>query len=152
MKYKGILYTIDNILCITSTLEIEEVIQGEIPSPLPLSKEWLLGVIQLRGHIIPVTDLRLFSSAKNTHYGRDHDKNNILIVEHDHWQYGFKVTKLLGIRDLDTEKLDLQDIPNELSGLKEIIDGVYETSEGYIYEIHLKELMNNPSFMNPQVQ
>ncbi len=152
MNFKGILYTIDNILCITSTLQIDEVIQSDHPTPLPLTKNWLMGVIQLRGHIIPITNLLPFSSNKEKQNDRDQSSNNILIVSHDYWQYGFKVTKLLGIRDIESNKQPVNDIPNELKNLSDIIDGVYETSEGYIYELCLQNLVHNSSFMNPQIQ
>lgn len=104
MSIRGIVYTIDNILCITKIDTISEVVQGISPTPIPLTKDWLTGTIQLRGSIVPVTDILKLSNPSITNRSLEQHKNNILIIKDGDWQYGIKVNKLMGIRVIQAQE------------------------------------------------
>lgn len=151
MSIRGIVYTIDNILCITKIDAISEVVQGITPTPIPLTKDWLVGTIQLRGNIVPVTDILKLSNPSIVNRSLEQHKNNILIIQDNDWQYGIKVNKLMGIRAIHAEVQDATVFPPEFAGLPELVQGMYEIDEGYLYNINLTKLIHNSSFMHPEL-
>ena len=151
MSIRGIVYTIDNILCITKIDAISEVVQGITPTPIPLTKDWLVGTIQLRGNIVPVTDILKLSNPSIVNRSLEQHKNNILIIQDNDWQYGIKVNKLMGIRAIHAEEQDATVFPPEFAGLPELVQGMYEIDEGYLYNINLTKLIHNSSFMHPEL-
>ncbi|GAA5093317.1 chemotaxis protein CheW [Wohlfahrtiimonas larvae] len=151
MSIRGIVYTIDNILCITQIDTISEVVQGLTPTPIPLTKDWLVGTIQLRGNIVPVTDILKLSNPSITNRSLEQHKNNILIIQENEWQYGIKVNKLMGIRVIQAEEKEATHFPPEFEGLPELVKGMYEIDEGYLYNINLSKLIQNNAFMHPEL-
>lgn len=151
MSIRGIVYTIDNILCITQIDTISEVVQGITPTPIPLTKDWLVGTIQLRGSIVPVTDILKLSNPSITNRSLEQHKNNILIIQDGDWQYGIKVNKLMGIRVIQAEEKAATHFPPEFEGLPELVKGMYEIDEGYLYNINLSKLIQNNAFMHPEL-
>lgn len=151
MSIRGIVYTIDNILCITPIDVISEVVQGVMPTPVPLTKDWLVGTIQLRGNIVPVTDILKLSNSSITNRSLEQHKNNILIIQNESWQYGIKINKLMGIRVIQAEEKKATLLPPEFLGLPELIQGMYEIDEGYLYNINLPKLIKNNTFMHPEL-
>ena len=141
MSIRGIVYTIDNILCITPIDAISEVVQGINPIPIPLTKDWLVGTIQLRGNIVPITDILKLSNPSIVNRSLEQHKNNILIIQDEKWQYGIKVNKLMGIRLIQAEHKEATILPPEFIGLPELIQGMYEIDEGYLYNIDLTKLI-----------
>lgn len=114
MSIRGIVYTIDNILCITPIDAISEVVQGINPIPIPLTKDWLVGTIQLRGNIVPITDILKLSNPSIVNRSLEQHKNNILIIQDEKWQYGIKVNKLMGIRLIQAEHKEATILPLSL--------------------------------------
>lgn len=151
MSIRGIVYTIDNILCITQIDTISEVVQGITPTPIPLTKDWLVGTIQLRGSIVPVTDILKLSNPSITNRSLEQHKNNILIIQDADWQYGIKVNKLMGIRVIQAEEKAATHFPPEFEGLPELVKSMYEIDEGYLYNINLSKLIQNNAFMHPEL-
>lgn len=151
MSIRGIVYTIDNILCITKIDTISEVVQGISPTPIPLTKDWLTGTIQLRGNIVPVTDILKLSNPSITNRSLEQHKNNILIIKDGDWQYGIKVNKLMGIRVIQAQEREASVFPPEFQGLPELVQGMYEIEEGYLYNINLSKLIQNNAFMHPEL-
>lgn len=151
MSIRGIVYTIDNILCITKIDAISEVVQGITPTPVPLTKEWLTGTIQLRGNIVPVTDILKLSNPSIINRSAEQHKNNILIIQNGDWQYGIKVNRLMGIRVIQAQEKEATIFPPEFSGLPELVQGMYEIEEGYLYNINLPKLIQNNTFMHPEL-
>ncbi len=151
MSIRGIVYTIDNILCITPIDAISEVVQGINPIPIPLTKDWLVGTIQLRGNIVPITDILKLSNPSIVNRSLEQHKNNILIIQDEKWQYGIKVNKLMGIRLIQAEHKEATILPPEFIGLPELIQGMYEIDEGYLYNIDLTKLIKNNTFMHPEL-
>ena len=122
-----------------------------MPIPIPLTKDWLVGTIQLRGNIVPITDILKLSNPNIINRSLEQHKNNILIIQDDKWQYGIKVNKLMGIRVIQAERKEATILPPEFIGLPELIQGMYEIDEGYLYNIDLTKLIKNNTFMHPEL-
>jgi len=65
--------------------EVAEVLRMVALTPVPQAPSWLPGVINLRGHVIPVVDLRLRLGVSAPAPGLD---TPILVVKADRMQFG----------------------------------------------------------------
>lgn len=91
--------------CIT---DVREVLKMVRVTPLPHSREFVEGVINLRGDIIPVIDLRRrfgLPAAART------DQSRIVIVEFDAWKAGLIVDAVRDIIRLPGRQI--QEVPGQ---------------------------------------
>lgn len=103
-------------------------------TPVPGTPEWLLGVINLRGNIVPVYDLRVRFNLQTGEKGAE----KILITERGSMVKGFIVEKIRKIIDYTQE---LQNVPLEGSSMSEkVFDGVANTGNSLILVLNLIEL------------
>lgn len=73
---------------------ISEILRWPTMAELPSSDSWFRGIANLRGRLLPVTDLQGFVT------GQSHKKNTfsrVLVVNLDNVFYGFAVEQVLGI-------------------------------------------------------
>jgi len=57
-------------------LSVQEIIGYQKPTPIPNAPDWLSGVVNIRGAVIPVVDIRNLLNMKTT----DYDSNSVIIV------------------------------------------------------------------------
>ncbi|PLV59401.1 chemotaxis protein CheW [Thermotoga sp. KOL6] len=88
---------------------IEMVIEKPEITPVPKSKYFVEGVINLRGRIIPVVNL-----AKILDVSFDESKMKSIIVAKDKdVEVGFLVNRVLGVLRITEEQLDLTDVSDK---------------------------------------
>ncbi|MFZ1769819.1 MAG: chemotaxis protein CheW [Caldilinea sp.] len=82
---------------------VSEVVRMVALTPLPDAPEWIAGVVNLRGHVIPVIDLR-----RRLHLSvQPPDRNtSILIVQTDAQCFGMIVDALVEVLDLPAASIE----------------------------------------------
>lgn len=83
--------------------ESREVIGMTEIQPLPKTEEYLLGIINLRGQIIPVIDL---GQKMGLGHNTNSRENCIVILEHLQKPYGAKVESLIGVLTLEENEYE----------------------------------------------
>ncbi len=86
----------------------EILLQVEI-SPIPGAKEWVRGVANVRGTLLPILDLSGFLLGKLT---KQSNQSRILVMQHKGITAGIMVEEVLGMRHFLTEEFmdDTSDI------------------------------------------
>jgi purine-binding chemotaxis protein CheW len=87
-------------------LMVQEIIRLPEVTPLPNAPAFILGVINLRGRILPVVDLRQRLKIPGKQPEIDRRKTRILIVEVDGHLTGFIVDAALGILKVPTSEIE----------------------------------------------
>ncbi len=153
MDSNNIIYKINNILCASPTSDIDEIVQNLPIHETPLSKEWLTGVIHLRGKIIPITHLNLFISehAQGTRAYTPKRNEVILIVTEETWSYGIQIAQIVGVSATNTFD-EVNHTPPTSEHIPEILKRISKgtmkkAGEEYL-TIDLKELIKLPEFIN----
>lgn len=85
-------------------MSVQEIIMRQTPTHIPKSPGWVEGVINLRGHIIPIIDgkkkLSLVEKNENTNNSR------IMVLDVEHEIIGLIVDEVSEVIHLKTEDID----------------------------------------------
>ena len=92
---------------------------------LPGAKPWLLGLANVRGQLLPVTDLAAFFGGEPTTIGRS---SRVMMVNHADIPAGLLVDEVRGFRRfVASEKAEV--MPETLPGMTPFLSGAYGTDE-----------------------
>lgn len=120
--WQGVGYKTSTLKFITPLDEVIEVAPIPTLTPLPSSAEWFLGVANLRGHLLPVTDLQGFISGEPqtmTPFSR------IMVTDFEQTEVGFLVQEVYGVQRFFENSLK-QDSPDNLGQYKNYSQGYFE--------------------------
>jgi purine-binding chemotaxis protein CheW len=88
--------------CAINVNDIEEIKEFEYIEPVPNTPDILLGVLNLRGEIIPVFDIReLWSIAREELT----EEAKIFIMDKDERKFGFLADSIVGTMSLNTDQI-----------------------------------------------
>ncbi len=97
-----LVFEINEELYGVSLLDIKEVIKNRPAKPVPYMKDYFLGIINLRGRIVSVIDLRLKFRKEI-----DEQKEGfIIIVEAENTQIGVLVDDIINVENIYREEID----------------------------------------------
>jgi purine-binding chemotaxis protein CheW len=82
---------------------VEDILQLKPITSVPNTPDYLEGVINMRGSVIPVIDLRVRFGMKSREYD---DKTCIVVVEHEDVRSGLIVDRVNEVLTLDEEKIE----------------------------------------------
>ena len=104
---------------------VREINQVTDITPVPQTPEFVIGVINLRGKVIPVVDLRLKFSLEYTPYTRE---TCIIVIEGENGQIGMIVDQVSEVVEFAQDKIEpspvLGDEMNYVMGMGKIEDRV----------------------------
>jgi len=122
-------------------LPIENVLSIEKPSKktrIPNAPEYIIGLINLRGDVIPVIDLRTKLGMEKI----DIDKNSrIIIVKENEITVGLMVDSSKEVLDISKEEID-KPPTNDDNPIIEYISGIGKKEERLIIILNLKKLLD----------
>jgi len=122
------------------TLKVRNILEFDKVTWVPNTKDYLLGVINLHGNIIPIADLRLMMGVSNIENSQD---TAIIVVSNDD-----KKESLIGlIVDGVKEVFDVEDsefnesVINGNTGLVHSFTGSIRKNDDFIHIIDLDEVV-----------
>lgn len=143
LMWQGIGFMLANLHFVVPLKEVKEIL-GVLPvTPLPASVSWFRGVANVRGGVLPVTDLQGFVLSIphiTTALSR------ILVINFDQTIAGFVVQEVVGIKRFldESRRQELQEGVDE--PLKSFVTSAFQ-QEGKIWHIlSLKTLSQNIQF------
>lgn len=122
------------------TLMVRNILEINKVTMVPNTKDYLLGVINLHGNIIPIADLRIMMGMENIENGLD---TSIIVVSDDDKTdslIGFVVDGVKEVFDLDESELR-ESVINGNTGLIHTFSGSIHQNDEFIHIIDLKELV-----------
>ncbi|MBU1004049.1 MAG: chemotaxis protein CheW [Proteobacteria bacterium] len=137
-RLNGGLYAVDISM-------VREIVRLQQMTRVPKSPSHVLGVTNLRGHVIPVVDLRLRLGMAPREHGA---QSRILVVELGTDSVGFAVDEVSGIVRLPW---DVIDPVKDLGALKgsELMSGVARHGDELICLLNLLESAGESSLLEP---
>ena len=118
---------------------VQEIIMLQTPTHIPKSPSWVEGVINLRGHIIPVIDgKKKFSMQGNS------DVNNnsrIMILDVEHEVIGLIVDEVSEVIHLKTE--DVEPAPVDINDDNDFLWGVGKHQDKLLILINPKKFLSH---------
>jgi twitching motility protein PilI len=113
--WRGIGFRVGERVFVSSIHEVNEILS--MPSavtPVPATRNWLLGVANVRGNLIALVDLKQFLLEQRTHVS---DRTRVLWVKQQGGGVGLLVDEVLGQRNLtDEQRVDAEGEADERLG------------------------------------
>jgi purine-binding chemotaxis protein CheW len=121
-----------NIIYVTDIIELQEITE------VPDMPEYVQGVINLRGNVIPVIDLRLRFGMEPREYD---DRTVITVVKIDESSVGFIVDTATEVQDIPEKDIDPPPTFRKSGAGTQYISGLGKTEEKVIILLDLQSLM-----------
>ena len=133
-----VIFCIGNEKFALTTDEVKSIEELQEIIPVPRAPEYIGGLINLRGAVIPVMDVRKRLSSGDIQAGRD---TVILIVEHQDESIGLIVDR---VESVDQVAFDVKPVPAEVagSGTGRFYQSVLETATEKITIINKDNLLS----------
>ncbi len=108
-------FTLDNVLYGVNVSQVREVKNFEGVTPVPYAPDYVRGVTNLRGEVIPVIDLRKCFGIGD----KKDDKTNIMIIVQDKHPVGIMVDSVMDVLTLSKKDIEANLIVCLLTNLKQ---------------------------------
>lgn len=99
--WRGIGFRIGRQYFVSSIGEVEEILTMPALARVPGTRDWLLGVANVRGNLVPVVDLRGFIEGETTVLG---DASRVLVVRQPGGNVGLLIDEVLGQHSFTEEQ------------------------------------------------
>ena len=122
-EWVGIGFRLADEQFIVARDDIREVLMvPPLIARVPGAKQWIRGLANVRGQLLPIIDLKLFLDAGRFSGQRD---ARVLVIKGADLSAGLIVDEVFGFRRiLDTERSD--EVPQTLTSCERFLEGVYE--------------------------
>lgn len=125
-EWVGVGFRVGNTFLVSPREEVREVLTFPGVTRLPGAKPWMLGLANVRGQLLPVTDLSQFFGGTATAAGRS---TRVVVVNHQDIPAGLLVDEVRGFRRfVATEQAD--GLPDVLPGMMPYLTGAYSYGGG----------------------
>ena len=114
--------------------------------PVPMAEEYISGIINLRGDIVAVTDLRPILGLP----GRElPERGRLVVVEAAGLLTALLVARVEGINSIAVESIE--GWTEGIEGLpREVVEGQVATEEGLLVLLDMEKLLGRPEFASAQ--
>jgi len=120
-------------------LDTREVVKMMQPDPVPQTPDFMLGVINLRGNIIPVIDLRIRFGLK---VGEVHGENCILVADLGGRKTGCLIDSLVGVATI--ERAQFEEHPDMGANIHtEFMSGIAKLKDRVIIILDMEQILKN---------
>lgn len=134
-----VVFVMENEEFACSIQNVREVLKMIKVTPLPRSLDFVEGVINMRGEVLPVIDLRKrfgLPEAERT------DESRIIIVEVEERMVGLIVDSVSEVISLDNKQI--QEAPNQVAGGKtDLITGVGKVDDRMLIILDLDRILTS---------
>ena len=142
-QWQGIGYQLGGVRLVSAMGEVLEVLQVPRYTPLPGVKDWVLGIANIRGRLIPVIDLQRYL---NIEASLPQSQARVLVVEAEGLVAGLLVEASLGIQHFALSSFEPPggEVP---AAFAHIVRGIYRHGGRVFYEARLSGLLGEERFL-----
>lgn len=147
-NWSGVAYKLGQFEVVSAMQEVHEMLsQPDSITPVPGTKEWFLGVTNIRGSLLPIVDLGLYLKLQQP---TSMQAARILIIRLHDLHVGLLVTQISGIRHFDESKHKraVNNIAGQPAGFATYVQAVFTTEEGEWPLFSLETLATDRDFRN----
>lgn len=139
----GVAFRLGDYNLICSRAEIREVITWPGATRVPRAQPWLMGLANVRGQLVPITDLARWAGLGDVARLR---VSRVIVVNHPEIPAGLLVDQVVGFR-----RFTQQDSGAQVSGLPELLTpyllGAYARDDETWAVLSLRDLVESEAFL-----
>jgi twitching motility protein PilI len=141
-EWQGLGFQVGGVRLVAALGEVGEILTVPRVTRLPRVKEWILGIANVRGRLVPIVDLHRFLNVTTT---TPKLQWRLLIVETPETRVGLVVEQSLGLQHFVADTFE-QGRPDGLAPLHPFIDGAYRHAGRVFYLVRLSALVRDERF------
>lgn len=103
LEWRGVAFKFAGQTCIAPLGEVKEVVTMPVLTPVPLCHDWIVGIANIRGVLIPVTHLYRYLTGSKI--GMDNVNRRMLVISDGDERFGLLVDSVAGVRNLVLNRL-----------------------------------------------
>ncbi|WP_097025913.1 chemotaxis protein CheW [Clostridium peptidivorans] len=136
-ELKILIFSVGSNYYATDIMEIERILGYEEPTKLPDSPEFLKGVMNYEGNILPVISLNKKFGIESKEKSAD---TKIIVAKQDNYKTGIIVDLVLEVKDVKKE--NIEDAPEIVGGIsKRYIKGLIKIDKKIIIFLNLGAIL-----------
>jgi twitching motility protein PilI len=141
--WEGVGFQVGELNVVAPLEQVKEILTSATISRIPGAKEWVKGVSNVRGNLLPILDLPGFLWGKTTKMTRH---SRILVIQHQGISAGLVVDGVMGMRHFLEEEFS-PDTSFFDEALQNVMSGIYRQSgeRWAVFDIH--KLVERPEFL-----
>ncbi len=148
--WNGIGFTIAGKQFVAPMGSVSEILHLPKYTSVPGVKNWMLGIANVRGRLLPIMDLASFFDISN-HKQKNRDKR-VLIVEHGEVLSGFVVDSVHGMQYFSTDSFSESSEIGLDKTIEPFVKGAYEKNNGKWNVFDTFAVTNNEKFLDVAVR
>lgn len=136
-EMKVLVFSINDQYYATDIIEVERILGYESPTKLPDSPDFIEGIINYEGTILPILNLAKRFNIPNE---RPKDDSKIIIVKEDGSKIGIVVDVVSEVRNVKPD--NIEEAPNIIAGIsKRYIKGLIKLDKDIIIFLNLSAVL-----------
>ena len=137
-RVKYLKFLLDETFFAIKIENVEEILHIPEITRVPLSEDYIVGISNLRGDIVPVIDLK--KRIKDV-FEENSELSRLIVINHKGVKTGFLVESISSIEEVDEEKVVKTD---DYGGINsKYLEGIFESSDGILVGIiDLNEILS----------
>lgn len=140
----GVAFRLGRYYMICSRTEIKEVITWPGVSRIPRAKPWLMGLANVRGQLLPVTNMARWAGLGESTVSR---ASRIIVVNHPEIPAGLLVDQVVGFRRFTSEDAAGSQSTTMPDTLAPFLLGAYERDNETWAVLSLRDLVESEAFL-----
>jgi len=142
--WDGVGFKIGDTMMVAPLEQVKEILTHVTISRIPGAKDWVKGVSNVRGNLLPILDLNGFLSGSSSKMTR---RSRILVIQHKGINAGLIVDEVLGMRHFLEEEFS-EDVSAIDASYHKLLSGSYRQirDRWAVFDIH--KLVETPEFLH----
>lgn len=141
-EWQGLGFQVSGVRLVAPLSEVNEILTLPRVTPLPRVKDWMLGIANVRGRLIPIIDLHRFMGIATT---VPRAQWRVLVVEQGETIAGLLVEQSLGMQHFLDDSFE-EGHPDGLDAIHPYVQGAYRHGGRVFYVISLTSLIRDDKF------
>lgn len=132
---KFLTFLSDGLLFGVNAANVTEIITNHSITLLPMVPEYIRGILNLRGQIIPIIDIRLRMNKPRIDFT---DESCIIVVDINSISIGILVDSVSQVIDISEEKI----LPSPSNNTEGLVNGILSLSDSTILSLDCEKLIH----------
>ena len=142
-EWTGLAFRLGQQVFVSSMSDIEEIVDQPECSNVPNTKNWFLGIGNVRGNLIPVSDLHSFVHGEKSTSRRE---GRVLTCASGDTTVGLVVDEILGLRRfyVDEQTDNTTELPEAMG---EYVDSAFQRDAAIYPVFQIKQFVHSNAFL-----
>lgn len=142
-EWRGIAFRVGDYRLVAPLGQVVEILRLPELSRVPGVKDWVVGISNVRGNLLPIMDMNGYLHGKVT---RMNKQSRVLVLNHQGVFSGLLVDEVMGMRRFLVETRRATPAGTDLT-IKPYIEHIYEHHDGQWMVFSMYKLAESPLFL-----